>query len=261
MSRVIPFAALLLFATQSFAAIATYTLVDGDPAMVNHWPGLDYWIGTGDDFVDGAPSDLFGSAPNAQGSYCYNALDWLWDGTTDEGMPEQFSAMTFVSGMVDIDLDVAASDIPVGSSLITALDITAGTEPFPGHGAFTATFENIRLDSYNPTSGAFLFRAELVATIMGSADTALNMGLGGTAWVVNEEDYGTGIGETYVDSHLIPLAQARGASSFVYILASGTVPPAEDGAWGSMQYLAVLVGLSDVTPTESSSLSAIKALY
>ncbi|MCP3984404.1 MAG: hypothetical protein GY723_08440, partial [bacterium] len=120
MNRIALFLTLMLVQIATAAAVvATYTLVDSDPAMVNHWPGLDYWIGTGDDFVDGDPSDIHGSAPNSQGSYCYNALDWLWDGTTDEGMPTQFSAMTFVSGTVDIDLDVAGSDVPVGSSVIT----------------------------------------------------------------------------------------------------------------------------------------------
>ena len=261
MKRLAAVLALLLLTAPVRAEIATYTIVDSDAAMVDHWPGLDGWIGTGDDLVSGAPSTIHGSAPNGAGSYSYCALDWLWDGTTEDGMPYGMSAMTFVSGTVDIDLDVAHSDIPVASSIVTDLNLTAGTEPFPGHGPFAASFSGIRTASYNPATGGFVFYCTLNATIMGGEDFAENQGVGGAAWVIDETDFESDIYEPYLGSHVVPLALARGASSVVYLLATGTVQPADGGTWGSMQFWSVIIGLRYGTSTEDSSFGAIKALY
>ena len=249
--------ALLTAALPAGAAELTYSFMAGDAAMVNHWPGADGHVGTVDDVVDGNTSPMSGSDPNLNGSYCYNAFDF-GSGNTDTGMPPGFNAMTFVDGTVGIDTDVATSG---GGPLVTGMEILSGTQPFQGHGPFSASFINVSAGSYDPGTGAFSLTCDFQATLVGGSDQADGMVLTGAAWVLDQADFSTGVGDPYVDDVLVTLAQDAGATSLVYVQVSGTVPAANGGSWPAMPIYGVIVGLATSTATDDSSLSAIKSLY
>lgn len=248
---------ILALAAPAAAEDAYFATIIGDPAMENHWPEDDGHLGTADDWIHGGTSPMWGSGPNFQGSYSYNAFDF-GSGETDTGMPTGYNAITFVLAEVGIDLDVAAGG---GGPLVITLNCYSGTEPFLGHGPYSAQFSAINSGSYDPGTHVFTLNVDFSAELAGGPDEALGMDISGVAYVVEEEDFETPTGHAYVDEVLIPRAQAQQASRLLYLRGSGTIPPAEGGSWGSMPFLASLVGLTDGVAAGESSWSRLKALY
>jgi len=252
-------ALILAIPTLAAAQTATFEFTADYPTMADHWPNLDAWVGTADDLISGSPSPSQESAPNP-GTYSYNAFDF-GGGLTDPGMPTGFIAMTFVSGTAQVDMAVARGLSPT-SPLITGLSVTSGTEPFPGHGPFTAEFTNISGD-YDAASGAFNLTTDFTANLNGNVDSAWEpMNLAGEAWVIEEADYGTVTGHAYLDDVVIPLAQAEGAARVLYMRGSGTIPHAQNFNWGDMPMIACVVALDDDgVQTEPAAWGDVKALY
>ncbi len=189
-----------------------------DADLVNHFPGPDGLIGTNDDVVSAAASSVQGSEPNTVGSTGYNAFQF--SSQADASMPTGTNAITFVRGTVTIDEDVAANG---GGALVTGLEIASGTEPFPGHGAYTSRITEVNSGSYNPATGAFEIDADFAYTILGVTQPEPNVALSGQAFYREAADYGTPTGNSYMDSVAIPLAQAAGSDSVLFVEAEGAL--------------------------------------
>lgn len=253
---------LSLFIAPAFGSAATARLhmVAGYPPVQDHWMGPDGDIGTVDDVINGSPSPMNGSAPNP-GRLSYNAFDFTGIGTTDVGFPDGYNAVTFLTGSAEIDLDVAGGGVST-VPLFTNLSVTSGTEPFPGHGPFTADFTNIDSGSYDPATRAFTLTADFAANLGGFPDTADDITMAGTAWVVESADFGTPTGNAYIDDVLVPIAQARNADRLLYASGTGIIPPANGGSWGTMPFKAVIVAIGGQNVSvETLSWGAVKGAY
>jgi hypothetical protein len=230
---------LLGTASTSILAVQTYKAVS-ETAIANTWPGADGLIGTADDTVSENNSPMSNSLPNANGSHSYNAFDF-GSGLTDAPLlPDGMNAITFLEGTVSIDESVAANG---GGPLFTAW-VVAGTEPFAGHGDYDGRATATNSGSYDPTTGEFTQNFDFSLNLLGGTAIATNFEMSGIAHVVSSTQYATGIGNNYVDTVLIPLAQSRGALGFIYTNASGVVPASSGGTGGtfpSMPIQAVLV--------------------
>lgn len=194
--------------------------IANDPSQLNHYPGPDGLVGTGDDVVSGSNTTLQNSAPNAVGSYGFNAFKFAPAGPDDVALPDGFDAITFVNGTITIDKGVFASG---GGPIVTALDVSSGTEPFPGHGAYTSTITAVNSGSYNPATGEFTLNVDFSYTIMGQPASEPGVVLTGTAIYQASGDFGTDSGNSYFEDVAKPLAQSKGASGVVFLNATGTL--------------------------------------
>ncbi len=184
---------------------------------VNHYPGNDGLIGNADDVLSANSTVNNGSEPNMAGSYGYNAFNF--GGASNENtLPTGFNAITFVNGNVTVDQSVFNNG---GGAIVSALNITSGSEPFPGHGAYTSTITAVNSGSYNPTTRDFTLNVDISFLINGNTSTEPGLMLSGTAVMLQASEFSTGSGDAYVDDVLVPLAQASGASSLVYFDGSG----------------------------------------
>ncbi len=250
------FTGMLLLAIPALGQLVEFTLVSGDPGMVNHWPNGDAHIGTGDDHISASCSPNHCSGTNALGSYSYNAFDFGVFGGDTGIPPGGYEAISFLEGTVGIDMDVAING---GGPLFYDMSIS-GTEPLSGHGSYLATIARVNSGTYNPAGKAFTFNIDLDADI-GGLDSALDFDLSGTAWVIESADFGNVTGDTYIDNVLLPRAIAQSATSLMYIRMMGTVPAAEGGTWGPMPLLAEVVGFTDAVATEATNWSTLKSNY
>ncbi len=191
-----------------------------NPAAINSYPGNDGLVGNGDDVVSSQTTTNNGSGPNTSGSYGYNAFNF--GGASNENeLPTGFNAITFVNGNVTIDQGVFNNG---GGAIVTALDITSGTEPFPGHGAYSATATSINSGTYNPGSQQFTLDVDISFLINGNTSTEPGLVLSGTAIMLESSEFTTGSGNAYVDQVLVPLAQASDADSLAYFDGTGMLP-------------------------------------
>lgn len=186
--------------------------------MVNHYPGLDGLIGNGDDVVSASLTSIRSSAPNANGSYSHNSFLFGISGGQDPNIPTGFDAITFVEGTVIIDEAILVAG---GGPIVSALNITSGTEPFPGHGAYTSTVTAVNSGTYNPGTGQFTLNVDFSYTINGSTASEPGVTLTGTAVYQAAADFATPTGNAYFDNVVKPQAQAAGAASAVFMTATG----------------------------------------
>ena len=237
---------IVLTAISGLAGVAAATLeLMADPSVVNHYPGPDGLMGNTDDLVSAATT-LSTSDPNVPGAFSYNAFDFSGAGAiTDPGLPAGTSAVTFLAGSVTVDTAVAAAG---GGALLTGLAVS-GTQPFNGHGPYSAAITGVNGGSYDPVSGAFTLDVDFTASLVGGTANALNFALSGTAWYIDAADFGTATGNAYLDHVLLPLAQSAGAGALLFAQASGVVPASSGGSGGffpSMPIEAVIVATAPV---------------
>ena len=181
------------------------------------YPGADGLIGTGDD-VNSSAATMGGSTSNSLGSFSSNAFNF--GGMTGEAeLPTGFNGITFVAGSVTIDQTAFMGSGPI----ITALDITMGTEPFPGHGAYTATTTAVNGGTYNAATGEFTLDVDLEFLIDGQLSTEPGLMLTGIAVFAESMDFGS-TGNGYVDTVLSPRATGAGASSLAFFDGTGMLP-------------------------------------
>jgi hypothetical protein len=191
-----------------------------DSTVNNSYPGNDGFIGTADDIVSTTLTTNNGSAPNTSGSYGYNAFNF--GGATNENtLPTGSNAITFVNGTVTVDKNVFNNG---GGPIISDLNITSGTEPFPGHGAYTSTITSVNGGSYDPNTHQFSLNVDISFLINGLTSTEPGLVINGIAILSESSGFATGSGNSYFDSILIPRAQANGASSLVFFDGTGTLP-------------------------------------
>ena len=188
--------------------------------FLNRYPGPDGLIGNADDIVSADLTSIQGSAPNVSGSLGHNAFFFGPAGAQDPALPTGYDAITFVNGTVTADLDVLANG---GGPVVTALDITSGTEPFPGHGAYTSTITAVNSGSYNPATGDMTLNVDISYTIFGNVGTEPGVVLTGTAIHRTSAEFGTPTGNSYVDSVAVPFAQDAGASNMLFLSADGNL--------------------------------------
>ncbi len=210
---------LLTFATIAHAQTVELYIGKGSD-YVNHYPGADGLVGNADDVVSANLSGVQGSAPNSNGSLGFNAFLFAPGGAQDPLLPTGYDAITFVHGSVTADLGVLANG---GGPVVTALDITTGTEPFPGHGAYTSTITSVNGGTYNPATGAMTLDVDISYTIFGNVGTEPGVVLTGTAIHRTSAEYGTATGNAYVDSVAVPFAQSSGASDMLFLTADGNL--------------------------------------
>jgi len=238
--------AALFCAFPAGAVQVTYGLLTGQAPALNHYPGADGLLATSDDVISSSPTPTNASAPNSLGTYSYNAFDFGGDGMpTDAGLPAGKDAVTFIQGSVTVDATVAQSG---GGPIITGMNVS-GTEPFPGHGAYSAQITAVNSGSYNTTTHAFTVDIDFLANLVAGTATATSFTLSGEAVLVDAANFATPTGIAYVDAVLIPLAQSLGATSLFFAHGSGTVPASSSGTGGSfpsMPVEAALVGITTV---------------
>jgi hypothetical protein len=208
----------LVFGTSQASAQTTIMTIAKKDTQINHYPGPDGLIGNADDVVSSDLTTTQSSAPNANGSYGHNSFLFVPFGPQDPELPIGFDAITFVEGTVAIDVDVLTNG---GAAIISAMNITSGTEPFPGHGAYTSTVTAVNSGTYNQVTKEFTLNVDFSYTINGSDSAEPGVTLTGTAIYQESADFGTPTGNDYFDNVVVPLAQAEGAASAVFITGTG----------------------------------------
>lgn len=241
LTAILPLApALAALLAPAHAAQTTYQLLT-DPSMVNHWPGIDGVIGTADDIIDGGSMTSGGSGPNVLGALSQGSFDFGFP-VDDMHLAPGYHAVTFVhNGSFVFDAAAGSS-----SPLIISFDIVSGSEPFVGHGPYSA-------QTTGPTSGTStgstfnLAAAPYQSLVSGTPDNA-TMTLSGTYQVVDPN--GAATGDNYLDTVLTPIAQANNAVSYVVI--NGTGGTGTDSIYGNIPVQYSLIGF-EIVPEPSSS--------
>lgn len=201
------------------SAHAVLMTIPQDASAVNHFPGPDGLIGNGDDVVSDQLSTVQGSAPNANGSLGHNAFDF--GGDQDPAIPTDYNAITFVDGTVDVNVDALING---GGPIINAVSVASGTEPFPGHGPYASLITTVHSGSYDTGTREFSLTVDISYIFQGAIFVEPNVTLTGTAIYQAAADFGTPTGNAYFDNVVVPLAQAAGASSAVFITGSCNLP-------------------------------------
>ena len=211
--------ALLLASPLGFAQAVVMNIAS-DAGNVNHYPGPDGLIGNGDDVVSGGLTTVQSSAPNVNGSFGHNSFRFTPLGQPDPAIPTGFDAITFVDGFVTVDLDVMMNG---GGPIVSALNVTSGTEPFPGHGAYMSTITKVNSGTYNPATKEFMLNVDISYVIFGNVSAETGVVLTGTAIYQAAADFGTPTGNTYVDNVAVPHAQSESAAGMTFITGTGTL--------------------------------------
>jgi hypothetical protein len=218
-----------------------FTLVSGHAGALNHYPGLDGYVGTADDHVGTDSTAMNMSIPNTVGSFSYNAFDFTGIGLSDSlYLPATYNAVTFLQGTITVDADAMAT---TGTDGILSTWNVSGTEPFPGHGAYSAVISAVNSGTYDTATKQFTINIDFTATLTGGPDTSSNFTLTGTAYLIAAADFGTATGDTYIDNVLIPMANASGATHLLVLEGEGTVPAPAGFSWPQMPVKAVIVAI------------------
>lgn len=200
-------------------AHAVLMTIAQDDSAVNHYPGPDGLIGNGDDVISDQLSSVQGSGPNAKGSLGHNAFDF--GGDQDPAIPTGYDAITFVDGTVDVNVDALING---GGPIVNAVSVASGTEPFPNHGPYVSLITAIHGGSYDTGTREFSLTVDISYVFQGTMFTEPNVTLTGTAIYQAAADFGTPTGNAYFDNVVVPLAQAAGAESAVFIIGSCNLP-------------------------------------
>jgi len=208
----------LVFTGAVFAQQVEMTVLT-HPTAVNRYPGADGLVGNSDDVVSSGRTPTAGSAPNSLGSYGFSVLD-ADDSASDDELPTGFEAISFVSGSATVDQGVLTNG---GGPMITGLSFSSGTQPFEDV-SYSVSLDAVNGGSYNPSSQQFTLNGDMSFLVDGETLLEPGVALAGTAVFLRANQFAVGSGNTYVDSVLIPLAQAEGASSLLFFDGSGVFP-------------------------------------
>ena len=133
------------FTIVSIASAQTTFFIYNGSSPLNHWPGPDGLIGTADDLISSASSPKYTSGANSLGSLSYNAFDFTGTGSNPETtrLPNPMNAVTFLQGTVTAQ----NSGYP-----ITGWNVQ-GTEPYLGHGPYSAQITTVNSGWWEYSSG------------------------------------------------------------------------------------------------------------
>ncbi|MBN2163787.1 MAG: hypothetical protein JXR25_14960 [Pontiellaceae bacterium] len=220
------------------AAPVLYELAS-DSSMINHWPGPDGMVGTSDDVVDGTVFSVGGSGPNTPGALSSGSFDF---GPRDpeSKLASPYDAVTFVN-LGTISFDSAAGS---GSPLIQSFNMESGTEPYIGHGPYSA----VTTGPLSGTSTATTFSLTnapydtVITTEYSTNYQSGVMNMSGIYRVVNPSGPPTGV--SYLDSVLTPIAKVQGAKSYLMLTGTGST-----GVYGDIPIQFTLVGFEITAAT------------
>lgn len=228
-----------------------YVLLGGDSAAVNHYPGPDGTVLTGDDVVSADITTFIGSDPNFRGAFSYGAGASFG---SDPALPTGNNGISFLEGTMTIDSTVAASG---GGPLVTALQTTA-TAFRQGLGEGTMRITAVNGGTFNTSTGALTIDLDLeLVGAGGLVQNLSNVMLSGTA-ILTDPNVATA--NTYVDNVLSPRGVAAGATSLAFIRVSGTIPMTFPFVLLPTPVEIVLVGLSGVPAANQADLQVDKTV-
>lgn len=231
----VPILTSITLAQFAVAVPITYELAS-DPSMINHWPGPDGIVGTPDDVVDGGAFTVANSPPNTPGALSQGSFDFGPLGPEPK-LTSPYDAVTFVNlGSIVFDADGGA-----GSPLLQSFIMDMGTEPFVGHGPYSAVTTGPTLGT--STSTTFDMVAVPYTTLVNGFPQSGEMNLSGTYRVVDPG--GPSTGDSYLDTVLTPIALSQGAASYVMLTGTGST-----GVYGDIPIQFTLVGFQAVTSTD-----------
>lgn len=254
------FASLTMISYAGGSSETTFILYNGSSPL-NHWPGPDGLVGTGDDLISSASSPKYFSGANSLGSLSYNAFDFTGIGSNPETtrLPNPMNAVTFLQGTVNAQ----NSSYP-----ITGWNVQ-GTEPYAGHGPYSAQITAVNSGWWEYSSGSgwiggpFSENVNFSASLLAGGGTATNFTFSGVAFLVTDVANATATANPYVDSVLVPLGRSLGASQLFFAHGTGTVPASSGGSggsWPQMPIEGVLVGFSTVPEPSLSHLLCLGLL-
>jgi len=246
--------ALAVAASGLAGAQTSYDSIDGDPAVLHHYPGPDGLIGNGDDVASTAPSGFIGSDPNYIASYAHASASSP-TGLDDPALPTGFDTISFLTGSVTVDDAVATAG---GGSLFQALDLTL-TQPIQGQpvagGAASVSIATVNGGSYVPGTGTISvdLGINIDVPVFPIPVPVTTMQAAGTALIVDAADFGApATGNAYVDNTLVPVAQALGADSLLFVDIEGIEP------FTGVPYRVVFAGVAGVVASARADLSLSK---
>jgi uncharacterized repeat protein (TIGR01451 family) len=225
-----------------------FVLLGGFADALNHYPGADNQVPTGDDVVSARVTMIGASDPNFHGDYSFVVFP---------------ISVSFLEGTTTIDLNAGATD-----PLVTALD-TTGTGIRQGlpltrlritavnSGSLT-TINNLNTDSlmFEGTQNV-----DLEATLDGGImQTFSGVDIDGTAFVVDDADYAAFNADAYVDNVLIPIAQAAGATKLLFLQAEGMLIAGLPLVLNPSAFDLTLVGLAGVPAANQADLEITKTV-
>jgi uncharacterized repeat protein (TIGR01451 family) len=244
----------------ALAQVPTYVLMPGGSGIVNHYPGADGLVGTGDDVVSHEITTIVGSDPNHRGMYSHALYDPTFNSTSDPALPGTYIAVSFVQGTIDVDEGVAAAG---GTYVVTGADIT-GTATGQGTGdvAFEFSSSDLSAGSFAAGAGARVLSLTGDFRITAFGNTVTVSGVTFTGTGVYETSLGSpsGSNPAYVNSVLVPRALALGANRLFYAELTGTLTPS--GSTTPLLIIPVDVSLRLVaidSTSASSDLSVTKS--
>lgn len=218
------------------AADRVFTLAT-DPAIVNHWPGPDGFLGTDDDVVQNQLSQILQSSPNAMGSYGYLATSLA--GFQDSWLPNNSDAATFLQGSITVDISASQTDeIPVFKSLEFQ-----GTELFPGHGAYTVRLTRPHDGVYTRQGLEYGFSIfyDFEGVFAGGLARSTNAQATGSAYLIESLDFAADLEnpnnldplKSWINQVALPLARRRQPNAILCGRATTSTGAANPGTPGS----------------------------
>lgn len=228
-----------------------YVLLSGDSTAVNHYPGPDGMVLTGDDVVSADITTFIGSDPNFRGAFSLGAGASFG---SDPALPTGNNGISFLEGTLSIDPVVAAAG---GGPLVTALQTTA-TAFRQGLGEGTMRITAVNSGTFNSGTGALTIDVDI--ELVGAGGLVQNLSslmLSGTA-ILTDPNMATG--NTYVDNVVSPRGIAAGATSVAFIRVAGTIPMTLPFILIPTPIEIVLVGLSGVPAANQADLQVDKTV-
>ena len=225
MKRLLSILSLVAVCTSTAIAVErTFTVVTSDD-LVNHWPGADGFLGTADDPIDGDPSSVVGSDPNAAGTFAFmTTLLTFFPTDPDPYLFGQWNTVTYVEGTSMIDTEAFLGDnVP----LLTSVEMS-GTQLFQGHGLYSLSLTNPTGGTYSRTGNVFTFSStyDFEGTFAAGFAETTGATAEGTAIQIDAADYASpdiaaapAELAAFVTDIAIPIAQERGASGLLVFAA------------------------------------------
>lgn len=246
------------------AAGQSYSLLGGLPAALNHYPGPDGLVLSGDDAVSAQITNTVGSDPNFQGDLSYASGVTFPPGDADLPLtllsmpdPLNYDGIAFLEGAVTLDPTVAAAVSAINQPLVSAISATA-TAFRQGLGVGSLSFTAVHSGSYDPVGHTAAENVDLRLSNAWISQDVSGVDLSGSAFVVPSSDFGAFNANTYVQNEVIPRAQAAGAAGVVFIQLRGVLPQTLPFVFFDTPVLLNLVGLLDAAPANSADLMAEK---
>ena len=194
-------------------------------AMLNHYPGTDLLIGTGDDVVSAnRATNSSQSAPNSLGAFSFYTVTFA-NFPPDPAPEFGANVIRFTSGTISLSptsVTQTQIDFSIDGGALFA------TEAFLGGGTANITFPNLggspNAGTINLTNGQATVTGDVSVDALGGPFNYTDLSLVGAGLLIEKAQFGT-TGNAYVDNVLTPAAQAVNADRLFFLQFSTTLPP------------------------------------